>query len=49
MRSESNKGLGKVVFSKYYELPGIILDRVFACINKSNNGYLSNSEFIEGL
>lgn len=29
-------------------MPGIILDRVFAVFNKTNTGYLTNNEFIDG-
>ncbi len=35
--------------NQYYELPGIILDRVFSVIDKGKTGYLSNSDFIDGL
>jgi len=35
--------------SKFYELPGIILDRVFSVLNRTNTGYLTNTEFIDGL
>ena len=49
MRSESNKGLNRNIFSKFYELPGIILDRVFSVLNKTNTGFLTNTEFIDGM
>lgn len=33
----------------YYDLPGIISDRLFAVLDKNNNEYLDMTEFIEGM
>ena len=35
------KGVNKITFSKYYELPGIISDRLFNVFNTNKNNYLS--------
>ena len=38
-------GVTKSVFDKYYELPGIIGDRLFRVFNKSNREYITLKEF----
>ena len=47
--SEQPKGLEKLTFSNYYELPGIISDRLFSVLDKNQDGYLDAKEFIEGM
>ena len=47
--SEDAKGLEKLTFITYYDLPGIISDRLFAVLDKNSNGTLDPKEFIEGL
>ena len=47
--SDPPKGIEKLTFSHYYELPGIINDRLFSVFDKSKNGYLDPKEFIEGM
>lgn len=47
--SDQAKGLEKLTFSNYYDLPGIISDRLFAVLDKNKNGYLDPKEFIEGM
>ena len=47
--SDPSKGIEKLTFSHYYELPGIINDRLFSVFDKSKNGYLDPKEFIEGM
>jgi len=37
------KGIGKVIFSKYYKLPGIILHRLFNAFDYEKKQYLSSS------
>jgi Ca2+-binding EF-hand superfamily protein len=43
------KGINKITFAKYIELPGIINDRLFAVFDKNKNDYLDSSEFIQGM
>ena len=42
-------GITKAVFDKYYELPGIIGDRLFRVFNKKNREYISLSDFTSGM
>jgi len=49
-RSEDkNKGVNRVTFAKYYNLPGIILDRLFNVFDQDNNDFLDCAEFVEGM
>ena len=43
------KGITKVTFNKYYELPGIISERLFACFDKDKDGILDLTEFTTGM
>ena len=47
--SEKEKGFDKHIFSQYYNLPGIINDRLFSVLDTDHNGYLDIKEFIEGM
>ena len=47
--SDQSKGIEKLTFSSYYELPGIINDRLFSVFDKNKNGFLDPKEFIEGM
>ena len=47
--SEKAKGLTKVTFNKYYDLPGIISERLFACFDKDKDGVLNLPEFVNGM
>lgn len=38
-----------IFYYLYYDLPGIISDRLFAVLDKNNNEYLDMTEFIEGM
>ena len=42
-------GITKSIFDKYYELPGIIGDRLYRVFNKKNREYISLSEFTNGM
>ena len=42
-------GITKSVFDKYYELPGIIGDRLYRVFNRKNREYISLSDFIAGM
>ena len=46
---ESSKGISKITFNKYYELPGIISERLFTVFDKDKDGVLSSSEFVTGM
>ena len=47
--SEPAKGIEKLTFSHYYELPGIISDRLFSVFDKNQNNFLDPAEFIGGM
>ena len=47
-RSDENV-LTKLTFFSYYNLPGIINDRLFAVFDKSSKGTLTESDFITGM
>ena len=40
------KGIEKLTFRNYFELPGIIADRLFAVFDRDCNGFLDHGEFI---
>ena len=42
-------GISKITFSSYYNLPGIINDRLFNVIDENKTGYLESAEFILGM
>ena len=42
-------GITKLIFSKYYSLPGIIGDRLFRVFDSNNNGVLEFNEFKIGM
>ena len=44
-----HNGITKSIFDKYYELPGIIGDRLFRVFNKKNREYISLSDFTSGM
>ena len=46
---ESEKGIDKVTFQKYYELPGLISERLFAVFDTNNTGHLTLNEFTENM
>ena len=46
---ETAKGISKVTFNKYYDLPGIISERLFTVFDKDKDGVLSLSEFVNGM
>ena len=49
IRSENKKGINKFTFAKYYELPGIILDRVFNIFANNNNKFIESNDFVENM
>ena len=46
---EPEKGIEKLTFIKYYELPGIISDRLFSVLDRDKNGFLDHAEFVLGM
>ena len=46
---DTTKGITKVTFNKYYDLPGIISERIFSCFDKDKDGILNITEFINGM
>ena len=44
---ESSKGIDKITFKQYYNLPGIISERLFSVFDSENTGYLSLQNFTE--
>ena len=49
-RTQGEKeGINKITFQKYYELPGLISERLFSVFDSSHSGYLSLNDFIENM
>ena len=42
-------GINKITFSKYYELPGIIFDRLFSVFDPDKSEYVNLNNFISGM
>ena len=42
------KGINKISFINYCQLPGLLAERIFQIIDKDNNSYLTQDEFLEG-
>ena len=43
------EGIDKITFQKYYELPGLISERLFSVFDSSHSGYLSLNDFIDNM
>lgn len=50
-RAESSKkqGIGKITFYDYMKIQIFICDKLFAALDKDGDGFLNQSEFVEGL
>ena len=48
-KEDAAKGINKITFNKYFELPGIISERLFAVFDKDKDGILNLSEFVNGM
>ena len=48
-KSGEKEGIDKITFQKYYELPGLISERLFSVFDTSGNGYLSLKDFIDNM
>ena len=46
---EEEKGISKLTFTKYYELNGIISDRLFCVFDTNEDNYLDVKEFVSGM
>ena len=46
---DTTKGITRVIFNKYYDLPGIISERIFSCFDADKDGILSLNEFVNGM
>ncbi len=46
---QTSKGINKLTFLQYYQLPGIISDRIFAVFDADKDNYLNKSEFYDGM
>ena len=42
-------GLPKILFIKYYDLPGILSERLFSVMDINNNGFIDLKEFVNGM
>ena len=48
-KETSIKGIEKHIFAKYYNIPGILIERLFAVFDTNNDGVLDKSEFTAGM
>ena len=48
-KSQRNLAVEKYIFSKYFEIYGIVLDRLFKIIDHDDDGVLNKDEFIIGI
>ncbi len=46
---KSDKGVNKLTFQQYYQLPGIISERIFTLYDYDKDGYLNKNEFYDGM
>ena len=46
---EEGKGISRLTFTKYYELNGIISDRLFSTFDLNGDNYLDVKEFVSGM
>ena len=44
---EPSKGIKKITFTQYYELPGIISDRLYAVFDRNKNNFLDQLNSLE--
>ena len=48
-KSQTPKGLNKITFIHYYDLPGIMSDRLFSVFDLNKNNFIEINEFITGM
>jgi len=46
---DKQKGVNKISFLDYCQLPGLLAERLFAVLDVDNDNYLSSKEFLSGL
>ena len=49
VKDKNLNGITKLIFDKYFSLPGIIGDRFFKVLDKNNTNVLSYNDFIKGM
>ncbi len=47
--NEKHLGIDKVTFAKYFDLPGLINDRLFSVFDIDGNNFISKNEFLKGM
>ena len=45
----TKEGIDKITFGKYYELPGLISERLFSVFDSTKTGYLSLNDFVSNM
>ena len=48
-RNSLKKGIDRLSFTSYYDIPLLLSERLFKLFDKDSNGYLNAIEFIEGM
>ena len=48
-RNSMKKGIDRLSFTSYYDIPLLLSERLFKLFDKDSNGYLNAIEFIEGM
>ena len=46
---DKQKGVNKISFLDYCQLPGLLTERLFAVLDNDKDNYLSSKEFLSGL
>ena len=46
---EPNKGISRIIYSRFFPLPGLISKRLFDVLDNNKDGFISAKDFIEGL
>ena len=46
---DKSKGINKISFLDYSQLPGLLAERLFAVFDVDHDGYLNSKEFLTGL
>jgi len=47
--SDKDKGISKITFTEYIQLPVFISKKLFSCLDKDNDGFLNLKEFTNGM
>ena len=46
---DKSKGINKISFLDYSQLPGLLAERIFAVFDADHDNYLKSKEFLTGL